>query len=109
MSDIELSDLLKSTSADGAIIISTKGELIEVINIDSAENVAGMLGVLVNMCKSFSEDLNTGEFDQFMLKSTKGVFMADKISKKDDIILGLYSKDLTKGGLMKASLDRINK
>lgn len=109
MSDIELSDLLKSTSADGAIIISTKGELIESINIESAENIAGMLGVLIDMCGSFSKDLKTGEFDQVMLKSTEGVFVADRISKKDDLILGLYSKDLTKGGLMKASLDRINK
>lgn len=105
MSDVELVDLLKLTNADGAILVNLKGELIKAENIEASNNVSAMLGVLVSMCKGFSEDMKIGEFKQLIIKSSEGVFIADEI--EDLGIIGLFSKDLTKGGVMKIALDKL--
>lgn len=107
MESIELSDLLKMTNADGAIIVSPKGELLKAENVNAGANVSAMLGVLITMCRDFCEDMNTGEFNQLILKSSEGVFIADEI--KDLGIVGLFSNDLAKGGMMKIALDKLLK
>lgn len=108
MKDIELSKLLEITNADGAIIANTQGELLESENIDESNNIAGMLGVLVTMCEGFTDDLQVGKFRQIILKADEGVFIADKLYEQDAIV-GLYSKDSSKGGMIKLSLDKVNK
>lgn len=105
MKNVELVDLLKLTNADGAILVSLKGELIKCENIKSSDNISAMLGVLMSMCKGFSEDMKIGKFKQLIIKSSEGVFIADEI--EDLGIIGLFSKDLTKGGVMKIALDKL--
>lgn len=108
MKEIELSKLLGVTNADGAIVVNTKGEVLESLNIDSQANIAAMLGVIASMCKGFTDDLLIGKFRQIILKADDGVFIADKLYE-EDVIIGLYCKDPSKGGLMKIALDKINK
>lgn len=105
MKEIELIDLLKMTNADGAILVSLKGELVKSENIDAGDNVSAMLGVLVSMCKDFSTDMSTGKFTQLILKSEGGLFIAVEIQNLG--IVGLYSKDVTRGGIMKIALDKL--
>lgn len=105
MKNLELSELLNLTGADGALLVSAKGELLKAENIEAGDNISAMLGVLVSMCRDFSSDIGTGDFKQLMIKSSNGMFIVNEIN--DFGIVGLYSKDIAKGGLMKIALDKL--
>lgn len=105
MDKLVLSDLLEITRADGALIVNTEGELIKSENVENNNNVAGMLAVIVDMCKGFSSDVKIGKFKQLILKSEGGLFIIDEIENYG--IVALYSKDLTKGGVIKIAMDKL--
>lgn len=107
MNKLELSDLLKLTDAEGALIVDTKGKLIKSENIKSENNIAAMLSVMIDMCKKFSEDMGTGDFTQLIIKMQEGVFIIDELDNLG--IVAIYSRDLTKAGLMKVAMDKLIK
>lgn len=108
MKEYKLSDLLDHTRADGAIILTPEGQVIESLSIEKDKNVAAMLGVLITMCKDLSTDMGMGVFKQIVLKADEGVFIVDKI-QQDDVIVGIYAKDVSRGGLIKLTMDNLNK
>lgn len=108
MGELQLNDLLKHTKADGAIVLDTNGEVIDSLLVSSEKNVAAMLSVLIRMCKDLSVDMEIGTFKQIVIKAVDGVFIVDKMHE-DDVIVGVYSKDVSKGGLIKLSMDKLNR
>lgn len=105
MQNLDLSNLLKQTGADGALIANSRGELIEYKDIEHSNNVAAMLGVISSMVNDFSADIGMGEFRQFLFKSEKGVFIADFI---EEFIIAVYSKNIAKAGLIMMSMDKLS-
>lgn len=106
MKNLDLSSLLNQTGADGALIANLKGELIESQNIEHSNNIAAMLGVISTMVNDFSSDVGMGEFKQILFKSEKGAFVADIIK---GFIVAVYSKDMSKAGLIMMSMDKLLK
>lgn len=105
MKNLDLSNLLKQTGSDGALIANLKGELIESENIEHSNNISAMLGVISTMVNDFSNDIGMGEFRQFLFKAEKGVFIADII---EDFIIAVYSKDIARAGLIMMSMDKLS-
>ncbi len=105
--DFKLSDFLKLTKAEGAVILNAKGELIESENVKKAKNFAGMSSVMIKMAKEFSNEIGIGNLKQYVFKAEKGVFILNNFEK--DFIVGVYSKDITKTGLMMISMDNLIK
>ncbi|TYQ00351.1 putative regulator of Ras-like GTPase activity (Roadblock/LC7/MglB family) [Tenacibaculum adriaticum] len=105
--NFDLSDFLKLTNADGAIILNAKGELIDSENVENGNNFAAMVAVMVTMASEFSSDIKIGGLKQFICKSDNGVFIVDKFD--EDFIVGVYSKELAKAGLIMMSMDNLSK
>ncbi len=105
--NFKLSDFLKLANADGAIILNAKGELLEAENIDRAENFAAMSGVMLKMAKEFSNEIKIGGLKQFVFKAEKGVFVLNNFA--NEYIVGVYSKDIGKAGLIMMSMDKLSK
>lgn len=105
--DLDLAGFLKLTNADGALIINANGELLDSQNINFENNFAAMMGVMLKMANDFSEDIKIGNLHQFVFKAEEGVFIVDKFD--DDFIVGIYSKDKSKAGLIMMSMDNLSK
>lgn len=105
--DIDLKKFLELTGADGILVFNTQGILLESENIDNGKNFAAMFGVLHTMASELSEDISIGNLNQFMFKGDNGIFLVNKID--DDFIIGVFSKDIAKSGLISIAMDKINK
>ncbi|MDY0780803.1 roadblock/LC7 domain-containing protein [Tenacibaculum sp. IB213877] len=103
----DLAEFLKRTNADGAIIINSGGELIEAENVDYGNNFAAMMGVMTKMAEDFTDDIKIGKLRQVVFKATEGVFVLDKFD--EDFIVGIYSKDLAKAGMIMMLMDNLTK
>lgn len=106
MGKINISDFLKLTKADGVIILNEKGELLEEAGIGNKDNVGAMLAVIHQMVNDFTQEVNIGTLNQFIIKAEEGLFM---FGKMDDVIIGIYSKDISKTGLITASMNKLIK
>lgn len=104
MDNLDLSNLLRQTNADGALIANLKGELIKSENIKHSNNIAAMLGVISTMVTDFSSDVGMGDFKQVLFKAEKGVFVADII---ENFIVAVHSKDKSRAGLIMMSMDKL--
>lgn len=105
MQNLDLSNLLRQTGADGALIANLKGELIESQNVQHSDNISAMLGVISSVVNDFSKDIGMGDFRQFLFKAEKGAFIADII---EDFIIAVYSKEISKAGLIMMSMDKLS-
>ncbi len=105
--EFKLSDFLKLTQADGAIVLNAKGELIESENVKKAKNFAGMSSVMIKMAKEFSTEIGIGELKQYVFKAKEGVFILNNF--EENFIVGIYSKEVAKTGLIMMSMDNLIK
>ncbi len=105
--EFDLSDFLKLTQADGIAIFDFKGKLLEAKNIEKAENFSGMSSVITKMAKEFSKEIAIGDLTQLILKANQGIFVINHFNK--DFMVGIYSSDITKTGLIIMSMDNLIK
>ncbi len=105
--NFDLTDFLKLTNGDGAIIFNQEGKLLDLVNIDKAKNFAAMSSVMIKMANEFSEEIKIGGLKQFIFKAHKGVFVLNNFDK--DFIVGVYSEDITKTGMIMLSMDNLLK
>lgn len=106
-STFDLTDFLKLTKADGVLIFNSKGELLEYEHIEKAKNFAAMSAVIIKMAREFSEEINIGELKQFVFKAEKGVFVINNFEA--DFIIGVYSNNIAKTGLIMMAMDKLIK
>ncbi|CAM1344788.1 roadblock/LC7 domain-containing protein [Tenacibaculum amylolyticum] len=104
MGKINTSEFLKLTKADGVIILNEKGELLEEAGISNKDNIGAMLAVIHQMVNDFTQEANIGGLHQLVVKAEKGLFM---FGKMDDIIIGIHSQDISKTGLITASMNKL--
>lgn len=100
---VNLEALRETCGAEAALVINSGGELLEAINMNHEDNIAAMTGVITKMAQDLSEDLNINSLKQFMIRSEKGIFIVNKFS--NDFIVGLFSEDVAKAGIMMLSLN----
>lgn len=105
--DIDLTRFLKLTGADGILVFNSEGILLDSENIENGKNFAAMFGVLNTMATDLAEDISIGNLNQFMFKGENGVFIVNKID--NNFIIGVFSKNIAKAGLITIAMDKINK
>lgn len=102
---IDLKALKETCDAEGALVINSNGEILESINIHYEDNIAAMTGVITKMAEDLSDDLEIKPMKQLMIRSKNGIFIINKFN--DNFIIGLFSKDITKAGVIMLSLNNL--
>ena len=105
--DIDLKRFLELTGADGILVFNSEGTLLDSENIENGKNYAAMFGVLNTMASGLSEDISIGQLNQFIFKGDNGLFVVNKLD--NNFIIGVFSKNIAKAGLITIAMDKINK
>ncbi len=95
--NINLEEITNEVGADACIITDLEGNPVNQINIAFPENIALMTEMAYSMCKGLSEDLNNGELEQLITKTSKGIII---INKFGDYIVLILSNDFSKLGIL---------
>lgn len=106
MEQIDLSKFLTATKADGVIIMNQEGNVIDYLSFLDEKNAAAMLAVINHMITDFAKERNLGELKQVIIKAEKGLFI---LGKQEDIIIGVFTKEISKSGIIMASMNKLIK
>ncbi|WP_244283527.1 roadblock/LC7 domain-containing protein [Flavobacterium hercynium] len=96
---------MEETGAESGLVFNIDGILVESVNLEYDGNVAAMIGMILKMCLEMSEDVNTGELKQVMIKNLDGIVVANK--DQGDNCVALLTKDISKMGLLLRKMDTI--
>lgn len=103
--NLELAKLLDTTRADGAVVLNSKGEVLDSINVKYEGNIAAMTAVVIQMTEDLTDDINLGGISQLTCKADDGIFIVNKFSK--DFIVAVYSNDITKSGFIMLTMNKL--
>ena len=106
MKKIDLSEFLKSTQIDGVIVLDKEGTVIEESGMPKKNSVGAMLAVINQMIVEFTEEIDMGFTKKIIIKCDERVFVVVRI---EGFIIGVYSKDISKSGIITASIDKLIK
>jgi len=95
---IDLLSIQEFTKAEIIILADENGNVVDSLNTDYETNIALMIETAYSMCKDLSKDLNNGDLDQLLAKSSDGYFIVNKL--EDNSLIMIVSKDPSKLGLL---------
>ncbi len=85
--DINLEEITNEIGADASIILDLEGNVINHTHINFPDNIALMTEMTYSMTKDLSNDLDIGEFEQIITKSSKGFLIINKFNNYIVLIL----------------------
>ena len=89
---IDLQTLVEETGAESGLSFNIDGILNESVNLEYDGNVAAMIGMILKMCLEMSEDVNTGELKQVMIKNLE---MGEATLDMSSLTKGMYLIQVT--------------
>lgn len=81
-----LQDFIDDTKDYGALVINSKGEVMNVISIENDNSVAAMSAAILSMCNKFIEDLEKGLLKFMVLRTTEGRVVMYKVNIEKTLI-----------------------
>lgn len=100
-----LEETISEIGADAFLITDLEGNVVSFSNINYPENIALMTEAAFSMNKDLSNDLNNGELEQLITKTSKGIMITSKIENN---IISIISNDFSKLGILLKKVSSIS-